>query len=317
MTTLPPLLLETLYQPRVWGGLRMGGGDQPVGEAWGAYEGNTIRNGDLAGTTLGEACRRFGGQILGEPVIARHGLRFPILTKLLDTHDWLSVQLHPNNEQARRLEGAGQRGKTEAWHLLETTPDAEIILGLQPDVDSERFASAIHGGGTLDVVARQPARAGDTWFIPAGTVHALGPGIFLYEAQQASDITYRVYDWDRPASAGRELHLAQAAECVSPSAGELRPSFAPKPGGLERLVSSDFFLLDRLYLDAGSNASLDTERASFQALTSTGASLHIRSESGEVHVPGFGTALVPAAIGAYSIEADATCSVMVASAPAI
>ena len=312
---LPPFLLETLYQPRVWGGLRMGDGSRPIGEAWGAYEGNRIASGALDGMALGEACRHHATQILGEPVVARFGPRFPILTKLLDTREWLSVQLHPNDEQARRLEGPDQVGKTEAWHLLETEAGAEIILGLQGGVDTDEFASAVHEGRTLDVIARQRAEAGDTWFIPAGTVHALGPGLFLYEVQQASDITYRVYDWDRPASAGRELHLAQSIECVAASAGERRPASEPQPGVLERLATSEYFSLDRLYLDDQSAATLDTVSASFHALTSTGQSVRVQSGAHEIEIPAFGTALVPAVAGAYTVQASAAVALMVASAP--
>lgn len=311
---LPPLLLETTYQPRVWGGLRMGDGSQPIGEAWGAFENNRITGGPLDGMTLAEACRQFGEQILGSPVIARHGRRFPILTKLLDTREWLSVQIHPNDEQARRLEGPDQVGKTEAWHLLETTPDAEIILGLRPGIDAGQFAEAVRGGKTLDVIARQQAVAGDTWFIPAGTVHALGPGIFLYEVQQASDITYRLYDWDRPASAGRELHLDQAIECVMPSAGDRIESSSILAGVSERLVSSRYFTLDRLYLNPGTSATLDTTYATFQALTSTGAPVQIQSAAGDIQIPAFGTALVPASVGSYSVASREAVSVMVSAA---
>ena len=312
---LPPFLLETLYQPRVWGGRRMGDGSQPIGEAWGAYEGNRIAGGLLDGMTLAEVCRQYGAQILGEPVVDRFGTRFPILTKLLDTREWLSVQLHPNDEQARRLEGPDQVGKTEAWHLLETEPGAEIILGLEPGVDSGRFAEAIRSGRTLDVIARQRAVAGDTWFIPAGTVHALGPGLFLYEVQQASDITYRVYDWDRPASAGRELHLAQSIECVTASVGERRPASEPQPGVMERLVASEYFSLDRLFLVGESGTALDTGGVTFHALTSTGGTLDIQSSAHEVQIPAFGTALVPASTGAYTVRSSGAVSVMVASTP--
>lgn len=314
-SSLPPFLLETRYQYRVWGGRRMGDGSQPIGEAWGAYEGNRIDGGPLDGMTLAEACRQYGAQILGEPVAARYANRFPILTKLLDTREWLSVQIHPNDEQAVRLEGADQRGKTEAWHLLETEPDAEIILGLQPGIDAGAFAAAVREGRTLDAIARQQALAGDTWFIPAGTVHALGPGIFLYEVQQSSDITYRVYDWDRPASAGRELHLAQSIECVAASAGERRPASAPTVGVLERLVDCAYFSLDRLHLDSRSEAALDTGSASFHALTSTGGPLDIQGGAHQVQVPAFGTAVVPASTGAYTVQSSGAVSVMIASTP--
>lgn len=312
--TLPPLHIETLQQERVWGGHRLGGGGrQPVGESWGAYEGNRILGGPLNGMQLKDACARHGEALLGRAVVDRFGSRFPILTKLLDTSDWLSVQVHPTDELAQRLEGPGHVGKTEAWHLLETAQDAEIILGLQPGVDRARFASAIQSGETLDVVARQQALAGDTWFIPAGTVHALGPGIFLYEIQQASDITYRVYDWDRPASAKRELHLDQAVQSVDPEPGECRITSEPILGRPAQLVSCPYFTLDRLELSPGMEATLNTADATFHALTAVKGSGWLRAGGETVDIDEFETVIMPASAGRYSAGAEAGVTLMIAS----
>ncbi len=251
--------------------------------------------------------------MLGQPVVDRFGAHFPILTKLLDTSEWLSVQLHPNDEQAQQLEGPGQFGKTEAWHLLETAPDAEIILGLRPDVSANDFASAVRSGSTLDVIARQPANAGDTWFIPAGTVHALGPGIFLYEVQQASDITYRVFDWDRPASDGRELHLNQAIECINPDSGEFRCTATAVEGSPQRLVTCPYFTLDRLVIGPAREATLDTKLASFHALTAVEGQGNVRAGDATLALTQHETMLIPASIGPYVIHSDAGVTMMIAS----
>ncbi|HLT18637.1 MAG TPA: type I phosphomannose isomerase catalytic subunit [Thermomicrobiales bacterium] len=305
MSDLAPFLLITHYQPRVWGGGRLARGPEPIGEAWGAWEGNLIASGPDEGLRLDEACRRYGADLLGTRSVARHGERFPILTKLIDTREWLSVQLHPNDAQAEELEGAGQLGKTEAWYLIETAPDAEIILGLREGVDRAEFAAAIRAGRVLDAIARQPARAGDTWFIPAGTVHALGPGIFLFEVQQSSDITYRVYDWDRPASAGRELHIEQAIRCVEPGAGERIAPAEPRPREPLTLIESDYFTLARLLVPEGSPARLDTAGESFHALTCIAGEARISSPSGDLSLPLHATAIVPAATGAYEVHGSA------------
>ncbi len=314
MTNIEPFLIETLYQSRVWGSLRFSAGIEPIGEAWGAYEGNRISSGPDRGMTLEEACRLHGADLLGAGSVARSGRRFPILTKLLDTREWLSVQLHPDDEQAASLEGSGQVGKTEAWHLIEAVPGAEIILGLKDAIDIEQFTSAIRTGSTLDVIARQPAQAGDTWFIPAGTVHALGPGIFLYEVQQSSDITYRVYDWNRPASAGRELHIEQAIECVRPSAGQRVPLPAPQAGTPAPLISCPYFTLERLWLPDGCTTRLDTNQLSFQAITCVYGSASISADGGMLAISRFETAIVPAATGQFTVESASDTTLMIASA---
>ncbi|MEZ4569724.1 MAG: type I phosphomannose isomerase catalytic subunit [Thermomicrobiales bacterium] len=259
------------------------------------------------------AVRRRSAWRAGRPAF---GKRFPILTKLLDTSDWLSVQVHPNDEQALLLEGDGFVGKTEAWHMLETAPGAEIILGLRSGIDMAQFTEAIRGGRTLDVIARRTATAGDTWYIPAGTVHALGPGIFLYEVQQSSDLTYRVYDWDRPASAGRELHLDQAIQCVDPSRGERTPMPDAQPGELVKLVDCPYFQLDRLALVPGGSADLDTRGESFQAVTVVGGSVVIHSGAGETSIGSHETVVVPASTGGYQIESEARVALMISSIPA-
>ena len=298
---------------RVWGSLRMGDGSEPIGEAWGGYEGNRIVGGPFDGLTLEEACAKNGPAILGERAVERFGSRFPILTKLLDTSKWLSVQLHPDDEQAARLEGPGHVGKTEAWHLLETAPGGEIILGLKPATELAEFERAAQSGKTLEVVARQPARAGDTWFIPAGTIHALGPGLFLYEVQQSSDITYRVYDWGRPASDERELHLDQAIACIDPDAGARRISMEMAPDRPIRLVSCEYFTLDRLEISATSSIPLDTRSESFNVLTMTRGHGKVHSSAGSVELAEFETAIVPASVGAYQIVSAEGADVMIAS----
>jgi mannose-6-phosphate isomerase len=142
-------------------------------------------------------------------------MRFPLLVKLLDCADWLSVQVHPNDEQAADLVGTGQYGKTEAWHFLEVEPGTSILAGVKPGTTPAALAAAIRTGRILEVAQRLEVRPGETYLIPAGTLHALGPGLLLYEVQQASDTTYRVYDWDRrPGRAG--LHIEESVAVTSP-----------------------------------------------------------------------------------------------------
>jgi mannose-6-phosphate isomerase len=139
-----------------------------------------------------------------------------LLVKLLDPAAWLSVQVHPNDEQARRMVGPREFGKTEAWYFLAAEVGAQIMVGVRPGVDGARLAAAIREGRILEVAHQVAVHDGDAILIPAGTLHALGPGLLLYEVQQASDTTYRIYDWDRPQSAGRQLHIEESAQVTLP-----------------------------------------------------------------------------------------------------
>lgn len=306
-----PLRIRPELKPRVWGGNRLGSNDEPIGEAWVVYEHGVVESDPWAGSTLGALSEQLGAWLLGDYALAHTASRFPLLIKLLDARDWLSVQVHPDDEAARRLEGPEHFGKTEAWHFLDVDPGAEIILGLIPGTTRERFAEAIRSGRTLDVIQRRRVQAGDTSLIPAGTVHALGPGLFLYEVQQTSDITYRVYDWDRPASAGRSLHIEQACAVVRP---EVKPDVRSLPThreGWTRLAKCRFFELDRLEI-THTPATADTAGVSFHALTVIAGSVNVRTADGAKRLATLESALIPAAAGSYQIEAEDRASVLIA-----
>ncbi len=208
--------LEPQYRERVWGGQRLKAQDPPVGEAWVAFGESVVSEGAHAGQTVAELAERHGAALLGDDAASRFGTRFPLLVKLLDCADWLSVQVHPDDEQARRLVGPDASGKTEAWHLIEAEPGASILAGTKPGTTRAELEAAIRGGNILEVAQRREVHAGETYLLPAGTLHSLGPGLLLYEVQQASDTTYRVYDWGRPARAGRELHVEESVAVTDP-----------------------------------------------------------------------------------------------------
>ncbi len=243
------LQLTPLEQARVWGGHSLRPGAQPpIGEAWVIYEGNRVAAGPQAGHTLAEVTAAAPRHWLGTATVARTGARFPLLIKLLDCADWLSIQVHPNDEQAARLAGPGQFGKTEAWHMLQVQPGACLIAGVQPGVTASALAQAIRTGEIEPLVRYHTVQAGDTLLMPAGTIHALGPGLLLYEVQQTSDLTYRVFDWGRPASAGRALHIEESVAVADPHAhGQLNPHHAAPPNTLHLLTTCPYFTLHSLH----------------------------------------------------------------------
>ncbi|WP_229782313.1 type I phosphomannose isomerase catalytic subunit [Deinococcus daejeonensis] len=302
--TVPPAALPALlplaprYHARVWGGDRLAPpvGGTPIGEAWIADGRSVVTDGPLAGQTVEGLMRAHPQDLLGRDGQPDAG--FPLLIKLLDCRDWLSVQVHPNDAQARAMVGPGERGKTEAWHFLHVEPGAELLAGVTPGTTPEALAGAIRHGGILDVSERARPEVGDTLFIPAGTLHALGPGLLLYEVQQASDTTYRVYDWDRPASAGRALHLE---ESVAVTRADLRGDWhaAAQTGGVGTLVSCPEFTL----VGARGGEQVDL-RGSFGLVTVVEGALTLHAAGQTLEVGTFGTVLVPASAGAVTLTGN-------------
>ncbi len=308
--------LEPQYREKVWGGHRLRRSGAPVGESWVAFEGSRVSGGPSRGRTVGELAAEYGAELLGAGVAARFGTRFPLLVKLLDCADWLSVQVHPDDAQAERMVGPGEFGKSEAWHFLEVDEGAEIIAGVRPGTTRDELEGAIRAGRVGDVARRLEVRAGETLYIPAGTLHALGPGLLLYEVQQASDTTYRVYDWGRPAGAGRELHVEQAVAVTDP---EKNPAPAPAPsapGVAAPLIRCPFFDLD-LLRTGGKPFAGDTEGCKAHVVTAIAGSVSVRRGDESVTLGLYETVLVAGAAGAYEVSAaDGDAAVLIASPPA-
>jgi mannose-6-phosphate isomerase len=304
MMTQKLFLLEPQYRERVWGGQRLKAADPPVGEAWVAFEESRISEGEHVGRTVAELSSEYGERLLGRGVSKAYGSRFPLLVKLLDCADWLSVQVHPNDEQAARLVGPGEFGKSEAWHFIEAEPGATIYAGIKPGTSEAELEAAIREGRVLEVAEQLEVSAGETVYIPAGTLHALGPGLLLYEVQQSSDTTYRVYDWGRPASAGRKLHVEESVAVTDPRQGAfVHP--APELSGTATAaaLASPYFDLEVISLGREALGG-DTEGETFHLLTVTEGSAELSCDGAAVRLDKFETALVAGGAGAYQMRAD-------------
>jgi mannose-6-phosphate isomerase len=307
---LQPLLTETRTVTAVWGGSRLPGwlGLPPphperLAEAWLVFDDNRIRNGDLAGRTLAEATRRLGAALVGRRPFRRYGADFPLLVKFLDTAGQLSVQVHPDDEYAHRHEAAtGFHGKNEAWYVVDAAPDAWVARGLVRSVTRDELAGAI-ASQTLDrLLHRIPVAAGQTVLVRAGTIHTIGPGVMLYEIQQKSDLTYRVYDFGRtdPATGrARELHVAKALDVAD--LGPAEPTAAPVPLGPDRdlLAACGSFALERWTV--GGRLDVASDEESLDILTVIGGALVVRSGHEPIHLARGGTVVIPAALGRYEI----------------
>jgi mannose-6-phosphate isomerase len=299
-----PFTLTPEYRNYVWGGSRLRPEVIPTAEAWIIYAGNRIATGPYAGRALSDLSLEFGVELLGTKAVAQTGDRFPVLVKILDCAQWLSLQVHPNDEQARKLEGESFFGKTEAWHVLEAEPNAELIAGIKPNTSTEQLTAAIKSKSekTLELVEKVKVVPGDTLFMRPGTVHALGPGLLIYEIQQTSDITYRVYDWGRPETETRKLHIDKAVEVSNPNAVSL-PVKPPHmdDGDVKRLTHCQYFQLDEIRAEK-KTVRLETKGESFHGLTVIEGQIQV-SAGGEAFVLNqFETLLIPACCDAYQVQ---------------
>jgi len=254
-----PLRFEPFLRPMVWGGRRLAAalgrplpGDGPYGEAWlvsdHASHTSVAAGGPAAGRTLRDLMGHDRAALLG-PAAASHS-SFPWLIKLLDANDWLSVQVHPDDAAAARL-WPGERGKTEAWFILDAAPGSRVYAGLKPGVDAARLRAALADGTVADCLHSFTPRPGDCLFLPAGTVHAVGGGVLMAEVQQTSDATFRLYDWGRVGTDGkpRKLHVEEALACIDWDAGPVTPIHvegygAQAPPARKRLAECRYFTLD-------------------------------------------------------------------------
>jgi mannose-6-phosphate isomerase len=305
-----PLRLNPEYRDYVWGGARLRPEIVPTAEAWVVYEKDMVASGPYAGRTLSELATEFGAELLGRRAVEQTGSRFPALVKLLDCAQWLSLQVHPNDEQAVALEGPGFFGKTEAWHVLEAATGSELIAGMKPGVSADSLAESIQNGTILDTVQMVEVKAGDTVFMSPGTIHALGPGLLIYEIQQTSDLTYRVYDWGRPQTETRKLHIDKAlAVSRSDAAGSAQPVPILVDGETRVLTKCQYFNLE-LIVAKEKSVSLNTLGESFHALTVIEGQAKIVVGEHSQLLQLFETVLIPAVCGAYSIQPVKGCRIL-------
>ena len=282
---LYPYLLDPKVTTAIWGGDALvrryhkhGDAAEPLGESWECWDENRVLNGTLAGRTLGELRTELGGELTGPIDPSR---TFPVLTKIIDAHAALSVQVHPDDVYAQRVEHQ-PNGKTECWYVLDCEPGAELVLGWARTTSREEVARRVADGTLAEIVRRVPVAAGETYYLPSGTVHAIGAGIQLFETQQTSDLTYRLFDWNRVGADGkpRELHVAKALDVLDYQAageGALR-SLAFEQPGLHRtlLVADRNFAVERVDV-VGVDAVFETGGLPL-AITTLGA--HLRVDAG-------------------------------------
>ncbi len=256
----------------------------------------TVCGGEDNGLTVKEIAEKYKEKLLGDKIYNDEYNKFPLLIKLIDARDNLSVQVHPDDEQAKRLEN-GELGKTEMWYVMEAEEGASLIYGFKQDITKEQFKTAIEQNTLLEYVNVVECKKGDCFFIPAGMLHAIGKGLLIAEIQQNSDTTYRVYDYDRRDAKGnaRELHIEKAVEVTNTSATEI--SNQSSKSGV--LAKCEYFTTEKI--DINGEYSIEVSRDRFEILIICEGSVAI---NGETYKKG-DTLLVPAYIGEVNLNGDA------------
>jgi len=305
-TLFYPLRLQAVYQSYLWGGHRLrerlGRDDAPggiVAESWEVTDRpdgmSVVRNGPLAGRTLRELIESDPDSLLGT---ARGSGCFPLLIKVLDAAQTLSVQVHPNDETAAEF---GGEAKTEMWYVLDADPGAVVYCGLKEGVTPEAFRAAIADNRLEQWMKTLPVKPGDAIFVPGGRVHAIGAGCLLLEVQQNSNTTYRIYDWGRVGAdgKGRELHIEQAMQvslwhdpgtAMTPAV----PLEAVDGAARVKVMQSPYFRLEKWRLDGP--VSLQNDGSGFQVLFAVKGSFQVSANGETVEVPEGSSVLLPAAL---------------------
>jgi len=309
--TLYPLKFETIYKEKLWGGQKIKsvlkkdfGNLDNCGETWelSGVEGNisSIKNGGLKGKELKSIINEEKGELVGDHIYERFGDEFPLLIKFIDAAQDLSIQVHPDDRLAKeRHDGFG---KTEMWYILQADDNATLIDGFNKNTNKNEYLEHLQNGNLTELLNREDVKAGDVFFLPAGRVHTIGKGLLLAEIQQTSDLTYRIYDFDRVDKDGnkRELHTDLAIEAIDYSKpDEVKSSYEETPNQANNIVSSPFFTTNKII----ANRKIDLDRAeldSFKIYIGVGGIGKIAGESisfGEVM-------LVPASMKKYNIEPE-------------
>ena len=258
---LYPIKFEPILKERIWGGKKLiktfkkESNKNHIGESWeiSDVEGNVsvVANGILKGRSLRDLIKEFKGELVGEKVYQQFGEEFPILIKFIDAKTPLSIQVHPNNELAK--ERHNSFGKNEMWYIMDCDEEANLIVGFNREISQKEYKKALNEGTVLNILNSEKIKTGDTFYIPTGRVHAIGAGTVLAEIQQTSDVTYRIYDYERvDASTGkqRELHTDLALDAIDYKFYDTyKTKYELKENRASKLVHSPYFKTDIIQLN--------------------------------------------------------------------
>jgi len=315
MSALYPLKFKTIYKDKIWGGQKirtyLGKDFSPLpncGETWEISgvksDVSVVENGVLAGKSLAALLEDFKYELVGKKVYERFGNEFPLLVKFIDANDDLSIQVHPDDNLAK--ERHNSFGKTEMWYVIQADEGATLISGFSQQVNEEVYLEKLNSGKINDILNKEQVNAGDVFFLPAGRVHTIGKGLLIAEIQQTSDITYRIYDFDRVDDKGnkRELHTEEALAAIDYNVyPEYKSIYDAKKNEPVKVSSCEYFTTSIL------EYSVPVERDysaidSFVIHVCVQGSYTLKYDGGELNVKMGDSILIPATVGKVSLATD-------------
>lgn len=312
---LYPLIFEPILQDRIWGGTKLktylGKNKLPTettGESWelSDVEGNVsvLKSGIYAGKSLNDLLDKFPNEILGSRIHELFGKKFPLLFKFLDAREDLSIQVHPNDELAQKRHNSF--GKTEMWYVMQADEGSRIIVGFKKKSSPEEYLEHLKNKNLIDILNEVPVKKGDVFFLETGTIHAIGGGIVIAEIQQTSDITYRIYDWDRVDAEGksRQLHIEEALDAMNYDTTNTQKQYHTETNKSNVMVDCPYFTTNFIPLEGTKN--VENERDCFTVYICTEGGFTVKAGGEESYSFKQGdTVLIPAALKDYTLEGNA------------
>ncbi|MFT7351377.1 MAG: mannose-6-phosphate isomerase [Flavobacterium sp.] len=309
-----PLQFDPIFKYKIWGGnnlqsiLNKNTTEDKIGESWEISSvpnsASLVANGKWKGRTLNDLVAEFSDDILGANSVTKFGKVFPLLFKFLDAQDDLSIQVHPNDALA--TERHNSKGKTEMWYVVEAEPNSEIIVGFKPYQNKESYLKSLENNTILSILETFKVSKGDVFFLDAGTVHTIGKGLLIAEIQQMSDVTYRLYDYDRIDVTGtkRELHTEEATEAINFEIVSAKKEYVKQDNVSTLLADCPYFTTNVLqvtnYLDYPANANSFTVWMLVEGSVQVEVDLHIYTyKKGD-------SILFPASLNSFSVTGNAT-----------
>ena len=312
--TFYPLQFKPILKERIWGGEKLKTilnkpiASTHIGESWElstvAGDVSIVAHGDWKGSALTDIINEFPEKILGTAVYNRFGKQFPLLFKYLDARQDLSIQVHPNDALAKKRHNSF--GKTEMWYVMQADDDARIIVGFKEKSNPEAYLENLKNKTLLSILDDIKVQAGDVFFLETGTVHAIGAGLMVAEIQQTSDITYRLYDFDRVDTNGntRELHVDLALEAINYNTVETKKEYSKNSNESNPVVDCPYFTTNFIPLDGAISVSKSGE--SFTVYMCVEGAFEIEFDNSKLEYKKGDTVLIPAAMHAFIINGKAS-----------
>ena len=313
-SALYPLQFDPILKERIWGGEKLKTvlhkeiTSKITGESWelSTVEGDVsiISNGEHKGISLQDLINKYPDEVLGTKVHKRFGKQFPLLFKFIDAREDLSIQVHPNDELAK--ERHNSFGKTEMWYIMQADEGSRIIVGFKEKSNQEKYLESLKNKNLLSVLEQVPTRAGDVFFLETGTVHAIGAGVLLAEIQQTSDITYRIYDFDRVDASGntRELHVDLALDAINYAVVETQKKYETQKNVFNEIVDCPYFTTNVLPLQG--TIEIDKTFESFTVYMCVEGYFEIEYYNEKYTYEKGATVLIPAGMNMFKISGNAS-----------